>query len=131
MNDAQHLVYRIAAAWNRHDPAAIAALHAPEGTVADPGLPVAAGAAVIARARTFLDGLEGFHLAVGEVIAETPGIAYEWRVTGTHTGLLLGFPPTGRAVDVSGVSLLELNRDGQILEERLYWDRATLQEQLT
>jgi predicted ester cyclase len=39
-----------------------------------------------------------------------------WRAIGTHTGELLGIPPTGKPVDVTGI-WIDRVQGGKIVEE--------------
>lgn len=50
-----------------------------------------------------------------------------WR--GKHGGLFLGIAPTGRSLTVPVILVAEL-RDGLMAGEHIYWDRATVLEQL-
>jgi steroid delta-isomerase-like uncharacterized protein len=50
-----------------------------------------------------------------------------WR--GKHGGPFLGIAPTGRSIAVPVILVAEL-RDGLMSGERIYWDRATVLEQL-
>ena len=53
------------------------------------------------------------HLSIDETVAEDTRVAVRWTGTMQHTGSGLGFAPTGRMVNVHGMSLLHL-RDGHI-----------------
>lgn len=65
-----------------------------------------------------------------ELIAEGEQVAARWLASGTHSGELLGMPPSGRfASDVSGSSVFRL-ADGKIVEEQSTWDLAGLLRQL-
>ena len=48
------------------------------------------------------------HLSVDETVAEESRVAVRWTGTMMHTGSGLGFPPTGKTVNVHGMSLLHL-----------------------
>ena len=50
-----------------------------------------------------------------------------WR--GSHRGPFLGIEPTGRSIEVPVILVADL-RDGLMSGERIYWDRATVLEQL-
>jgi steroid delta-isomerase-like uncharacterized protein len=50
-----------------------------------------------------------------------------WR--GKHGGPFLGIAPTGRSIAVPVILVAELS-DGLMSGERIYWDRATVLEQL-
>lgn len=53
------------------------------------------------------------HLSVDETVAEGERVAVRWTGTMQHTGSGLGFAPTGKVVNVHGMSLMHL-RDGKI-----------------
>jgi len=53
------------------------------------------------------------HLSIDETVAEDTRVAVRWTGTMQHTGSGLGFAPTGRMVNVHGMSLLHI-RDGHI-----------------
>jgi len=71
---------------------------------------------------------------VGEplVDADNRRVSQEWRMTGTHTGE--GFPagvaPTGRAFDVAGFDVWQIDDDSRAVSVHAYWNVATLLAQL-
>lgn len=83
-------------------------------------------AAYVAEVRT---GFPDFRIEVNQQIGAADEFATGWTCTGTHTGIYQGIPPTGRKVNVSGVSLNRI-QDGKIVEERTYFDRLGLLQQL-
>lgn len=38
------------------------------------------------------------------------------RITGTHSGPLMGLPPTGRSIDISGVDVVRIGPDGRCVD---------------
>lgn len=120
------------AAFNRHDPAGVAAVYAPDAVMHDQ----AAGGALAGR-----DALEEY---VGGYLQAFPDFAWErmgleidgsigveqWRVTGTHDGDLPGLPATHRRVSIEGCSVLHFGDDGLVHEEENYWDEAAMLRQL-
>lgn len=62
-------------------------------------------------------------------IAEGDMVVTRWRAHGTHRGTLLGIPPTGRQVSVTGV-FVERYQDGQIAESWTEFDALGLLQQL-
>ncbi|GAA1088134.1 ester cyclase [Nocardiopsis composta] len=52
-------------------------------------------------------------------------MALRWRSTGTHSGTMLGVPPTGRTVTVSGATFSAIE-DGLITTEHVTWDPRAL-----
>jgi len=55
--------------------------------------------------------------------------AFEWRLTGTHLGDLMGFAPTGRPVDFAGATLISI--EGGLISRAIdYWDQVALLRQI-
>lgn len=74
-----------------------------------------------------------FHaLGAPLVDAANNRVTQEWRMTGTHTGegFPAGVPPTGRAFDVTGMDVWEVDADGRAVSVHAYWNVATLLTQL-
>jgi steroid delta-isomerase-like uncharacterized protein len=74
-------------------------------------------------------GYPDFKLEVNEMIAEGDRLAIHWTVTGTHRGEFLGIPATGKRITISGVTFNRIENH-KIVEERAYFDRLTMLEQL-
>ncbi len=55
--------------------------------------------------------------------------AWFWRSRGTFRGPFGGRRPNGKSYVLHGATLFTI-RDGKILEQRAYWDRASLLTQL-
>lgn len=53
----------------------------------------------------------------------------EWRGGGTQTGAFAGHPPTGRSYELLGSGFFEV-KDGRIVHQRGYWDKASWFAQL-
>jgi steroid delta-isomerase-like uncharacterized protein len=64
-----------------------------------------------------------------ETILENDRVALYWTAHGTHQGTLLNIPPTGRHVQVNGVSMLRL-ANGKITHSVHLWDLAGLLREL-
>lgn len=76
-------------------------------------------------AAAFPDGtinVQKVHVAGDVAIVEFIG-------RGTHSGDLMGIPPTGKKVEIMVCDVLEM-RDGKIHTEREYMDFATMMQQL-
>ena len=66
---------------------------------------------------------------VEEVIAEGDRVVVRWTFSGTHQGELLGIPPTGKQVSMSGISIYRI-ADGKIAEEWAVSDVMGFMQQL-
>jgi steroid delta-isomerase-like uncharacterized protein len=119
-------------AWNAHDPKAVAAAFAEDGTYTDPsatgspltgpGLAEHAQALIAAFPDLSFEILGGPASGGGQVITQ-------WLMHGTNTGPWNGQPPTGRSVTVRGVDVFTVT-DGKITSAEGYFDRQALAEQL-
>jgi steroid delta-isomerase-like uncharacterized protein len=56
-------------------------------------------------------------------VAEQNRIAISWSAEGTHHGPIMNIPPTGRKVQVRGVSIIDV-KDGLVTRGQYIWDLA-------
>jgi steroid delta-isomerase-like uncharacterized protein len=127
---------RYLAAWNDHDPDAMAALLTDDIVWEDPALPAPArGIPAVqefmrASWRGFPD-LRFDETDTPHLTADGDEVALRWRMRGTMTGPVdpPGFAPTGRAMEVEGVDLWTL-RDGRIARYRAFYDMNDVARQL-
>ncbi len=76
-----------------------------------------------------LNAFPDLRYTVKTVIAEGDLVVQDWRLTGTHTGDGLGFPATGRAIDIGGASIYRVH-DGRIVEGWSVYNRLGMFQQL-
>jgi steroid delta-isomerase-like uncharacterized protein len=74
-------------------------------------------------------GFPDFELQINDTVAQNNRLALHWTCTGTHRGEFQGIAPTGRRINISGLSM-ERIENGKLAEDRVYFDRLTLFEQL-
>ncbi|HWF50797.1 MAG TPA: nuclear transport factor 2 family protein [Solirubrobacteraceae bacterium] len=128
---------RYIAAWNQRDVSTALEVLAPEFTWIDPLFPSDMPPREAASA--FFAGVwQGFPdlqiEARGGPLVDAAGgrIAQPWRMTGTHTGE--GFPPgipaTGRAFDVNGTGVWQVDAEGRATVLEATYDTMTLLRQL-
>jgi steroid delta-isomerase-like uncharacterized protein len=127
VNDATY------AAWNAHDPDAVAAVFAEDAVVREVG---GAGesrgrAAIRARAAALFTAFPDLRLERLELLIDGERHADRWRLRGTHSGSLFGIEPTGRTVRVEGATFSRLGRDGLVVEDVHMSDVAGLLAQLS
>src|SRR5207245_3234764 len=86
------VVRRYVEAWNKHDPAAIAALFIEGGTYTDPLVPRGVSGEALARYAQgfFVSFMDGTFDIEGISVANDGKVILEWRMRGTNTGPLLG-----------------------------------------
>jgi steroid delta-isomerase-like uncharacterized protein len=122
-NQIKHLI----TAWNNHDLDALVALHAADYEGRDVGQPgVVRG---LSEVRTYLEryllAFPDIELSTEDVLIDGETAALLWQARGTHQGVLMHIPATGRTVVVRGVSMITF-RGGKIWRGSTIWDVAGL-----
>ena len=111
---------RFFTAWIGGDPAAFDEVLAPDYVFHDPADPdtPAGPAGARAMAAGFRAAFADMRPVEEDYIAGGDKVVYRWRVRATHRGAFAGVPPTGRAVEFSGIEIVRL-AGGRIVE---HWD---------
>jgi steroid delta-isomerase-like uncharacterized protein len=91
--------------------------------------PVAGSEAVQGFLGAFRGGFPDMNMAVEDVFGSGDRAAVRWRMRGTHTASLFGIPPTGKQVNVAGISILRV-AGGKIVEDWVSEDTMGLMQQL-
>lgn len=76
-----------------------------------------------------LEGFPDLKFEVVEKFAHGTRISERWFIRGTHLGTFMGVPPTGRSVDIPGISMVEM-RDGRFLSDRFLFEMGTVMRQM-
>jgi steroid delta-isomerase-like uncharacterized protein len=120
------------AAWNAHDPNAVAALFAPDAVIRDVGSPdVLRGRdAIRARAADLLVAFPDFRLRQLDLVVGEDSNADRWEATGTHSGPFLGMDATGNRISVEGATFSRFDTGGLVVEDVNFWDVGALLTQL-
>ena len=69
------------------------------------------------------------HFTIEDQIAEGDNVVTRWTGQGTHRGELMGIPPTGARVTVTGIEL-DLIVDGKLRETHVIYDAMSMMQQL-
>jgi steroid delta-isomerase-like uncharacterized protein len=78
---------------------------------------------------TYLSAFPDGRITIDEQLAEGDLVASRWTGRGTHQGDLMGIPPTGKQVTVSGITISRV-KNGKVVEEWSNWDTLGLLQQL-
>jgi steroid delta-isomerase-like uncharacterized protein len=123
---------RLYDAWNARDLDAFDEIIAPDAEDHDPQNPFREVRGPEGAKRT----AEMYHRAysdsrfeVHEQIAEGDFVVTRWTGKGTHDGELMGMPPTGRWVEVEGITIDRI-ADGKIAESWSCFDALGMMQQL-
>ena len=77
----------------------------------------------------FLAAFPDLHVHIKDTLAEGDKLVMRWSAHGTHTGELMGIPPTGKQVSVGGTAI-DRFENGQSVEHWEIFDQVGLMQQL-
>jgi uncharacterized protein (TIGR02246 family) len=124
------LFTRREAAWRARDAAALAADHAPYGSVVSPTGGVLEGRPDIERIyRVWFTAFPDLIFSTEDLLIDGDRAALLARVAGRHAGEFFGMPSTGRLIELSCVCIYRIE-DGLIAHERRVLDFTGLLVQL-
>jgi steroid delta-isomerase-like uncharacterized protein len=81
------------------------------------------------RASLYRAAFPDLKLKVEDLIAEGKKVILRWTGTGTHKGELAGIAPTGKPIDISGITVVHFT-DGRMSEGWVSWDALVMMRQL-
>jgi len=79
--------------------------------------------------QNFLTGFSNISFEIVNIFGEGDQLVKHWKFKGTHSGEFFGMPPTGKSVDVEGVTLVKM-KDGKIAQEQDFMDNMLFMQQL-
>jgi len=91
--------------------------------------PVAGAQSVVGFLGAFRAGFPNMSMKVEFAFGEAEMVAVRWRMSGTHTAELFGIPPSGKSVNVAGISLLRFS-NGKVVEDWVSEDTLGLMQQI-
>ena len=123
-------------AFNRHDADGFVSMFAADAVVYAPNSPDP-----LRRREAIRKDIDGWFTAFPDgqikyvrILSEGDTAAVEAEMSGTNTGPLVGpmgtIPPTNRRITLQGAAIARFNAQEQILEERRYFDTASMMAQL-
>ena len=98
----------VAPGYVGHDPAEPGPIRGPDGFKAN--------------IQKYIDGFADAHITVDDQIAEGDKVVTRLRGRATFTGEILGIPPNGKVVEITGISIHRI-ADGKLVE---HWANADL-----
>ncbi|WP_157156282.1 MULTISPECIES: ester cyclase [unclassified Diaminobutyricimonas] len=127
---------KTASAFNDRDVAAFTALYAADAVVSDPFSPepLRGRDAIAQDMADVLRAMSDARFTVGRMLEEGDLVVGEFTVAGTHDGPFATatgeIAPTGNPVRLEGAVFSRLNAMGEVIEERRYYDVASVLHQL-
>jgi steroid delta-isomerase-like uncharacterized protein len=124
------LVRQFNDAFNAGDLSGAAAAFAPNAVVHNSGAPDPLNLeGFTAMAGAFLAAFPGGKHTIDDMIGEGDKVVARVTYRGTHTGDLMGIPPTGKQVAVSAVTIDQI-ANGKIVESWRLFDQMGMMQQL-
>lgn len=74
---------------------------------------------------------EGFHWELLEVVAPPPNVVFKWRHWGNFKGNYKDFSPTGKMIEIIGLSIASLDENLKIEKVEHYFDTGEFLQALT
>ena len=124
------LTERIRDAWQRRDPAALAACHQPDGVIVSPLFATARGRAAIQTSyAAMFTAFPDLELTVDATVVDLPHVANFETFRGTHMNEFFGHPGTHRRIEIHVARLMTVV-NGLIMHQRVIYDFTGLLVQL-
>lgn len=115
--------------WNKKRREAIAEMIAPGAAIHEGGETVYGPEGFY----PFFDRMQAvfsdMHVTLQDTIAQKDRICVRWSCRMKHTGSGLGVAPTGKTVEITGISIMRV-ADGKAVEAWQNWDMLGLMQQL-
>ena len=115
--------------WNQGNTAVFDELFAADYLGHDPSGPLHGPEGFKQFYATYRTAFPDTHLTIEDQIADQDTVASRWTATGTHQGPLMGIPPSGKRVRVTGITISRY-ASGKIAEEWFSYDTLGMLQQL-
>src|SRR3712207_5878373 len=106
-------------------------IYSPNYILHDPSLPESGRGPESARelATAFRSAFSDLHTTFDDAVTEGDKVAYRWTASGTHEGELMGIPPTGNRMTITGTAIARIS-GGKIEEGWQNFDALGMMQQL-
>lgn len=118
-------------AWSAHDPNRLAKIVDEKFVAESDTLPANIdGPQELAQFMSvYVTAFPDLHFEIQQQLADGDFVVTRWVATGTHQGVLMGIPPTGRQAVTHGCTVSQF-RGGKGVHDWIYWDSGNLLRQL-
>ena len=81
--------------------------------------------------REFRSAFPDFHISIEDQIAEGDKVVSHYTIRGTHQGDFRGMAPTGKEIEIKGVTTFRFSPEGKVVETWDSYDQMSLMRQST
>ena len=115
----------ITKAWNSHDMEKVLCFYSSRYVGEDVGQAflLRGHEGVRAMLENYWQAFPDLEFTVTDTLIQDSRIAIVWMAEGTHQGTIMNIPQTGHRVEVSGVSIIDVE-DGLVVRGQYIWDLA-------
>jgi predicted ester cyclase len=111
------------------DTGAVEKYFAPNWVNHDPTLPPMQGLEGARRLISTWGGFSNVSVTIEDSLSQGDRVAMRFRMTATHSGPVLGIPPTGKTIDITGTGIFKVV-DGKATDNWVNIDSLGLLQQL-
>lgn len=115
--------------WNKGRREAVVELLTPDGVLHEGDADATGPEGFYPLFDRIVGTLSELHISVDDTMADGDKICIRWSCTGKHTGGALGIAPTGKAIHITGITILRVT-GGKIVEGWQNWDMLGLLQQI-
>lgn len=118
---------KYAAAWSGQNAEAHAKYFAPDGSqIVNNGTPAVGRDSIAKVAQSYMTAFPDMIVTCDSLLTTSKGVEFHWTLTGTNTGP----NGTGKKVNISGVEILQFDKNGLITESNGSFDEKEYNRQL-
>jgi len=115
--------------WNQGNTAVFDELFAADYLGHDPSGPIHGPEGFKQYYATYRAAFPDTHLTIEDQIAEGDKVVTRWTATGTNQGTLMGIPPSGKRVTITGISITRI-ANGKAVEDWVNFDTLGMLQQI-
>jgi steroid delta-isomerase-like uncharacterized protein len=115
--------------WNQGNTAVFDELFAADYLGHDPSGPIHGPEGFKQYYATYRAAFPDTRLTIEDLIAEGDKVVARWTGTGTHQGALMGIPPSGKQVTITGISIIHI-ANGKAVEDWVNFDALGMLQQI-
>ncbi|MDX1314915.1 MAG: ester cyclase [Eudoraea sp.] len=128
---AQQVSVWVDSCWNERNFKALEGLTSSTSTRFMNGVRVAEGSAELeAHLQLFFTAFPDLVITTEEIQYKDSLAFFQWNAQGTNTGVFGEVRPTGKRVNINGLSHLSFSEEGKIIQEIVYYNELELLQQL-
>ena len=118
-------------AWSAHDPNRLAKSVDEKFVAESDTLPATVNGPqqLVQFMGVYVTAFPDLNFEIQQQLADGDFVVTRWVATGTHRGVLMGIPPTGRRAVTHGCTVSQF-RGGKAVHDWIYWDSGNLLRQL-